>query len=64
MNTNTTTEERVARTRHLTAWQVLTVLAEEDEMIYTSLVEHRRAMDGDAPPPGPDNRVRFDALEP
>ncbi|WP_032399763.1 DEAD/DEAH box helicase family protein [Rhodococcoides fascians] len=63
MNTNTTTEERVARTRYLTAWQVLTVLAEEDEMIYTSLVEHRRAMDGDAPPPGPDNRVRFDALE-
>lgn len=56
------TEDRVARTGYLTAWQVLTVLAEEDEMIFTSLAEHRRGIDGDAPLPGPDSRIRFDSI--
>lgn len=56
------TEDRVARTPYLAAWQVLTVLAEEDEMVFRSLAEHRRHLEGDAPEPGPDNRVRFDTV--
>lgn len=53
------TEDRVARTHYLTAWQVLTVLAEEDEMIFHSLAAHRLAAEGDTPPP-PDTHVSFD----
>ncbi|MDE8647562.1 DEAD/DEAH box helicase family protein [Rhodococcus qingshengii] len=56
----TSTEDRVARTDYLTAWQVLTVLAEEDEMIFTSLADHRRAIECATPPPGPESRIRFD----
>ena len=59
-NDTASTEDRVARTHYLTAWQVLTVLAEEDEMIFTSLADHRRALDNATPPPGPESRVRFD----
>jgi predicted helicase len=54
------TEDRVARTRYLTAWQVLTVLAEEDEMIFNSLAAHRLAAEGDTNPPGPDSHTYFD----
>ncbi|WP_072691452.1 DEAD/DEAH box helicase family protein [Rhodococcus marinonascens] len=61
-NDTASTEDRVARTHYLTAWQVLTVLAEEDEMIFASLAEHRRAVDGDTEPPGPESRVRFDTV--
>ncbi|MBM4719592.1 hypothetical protein GS449_14240 [Rhodococcus hoagii] len=61
-NDTTSTEDRVARTRYLTAWQVLTVLAEEDEMIFNSLAQHRLAAEGDTPPPGPESRIRFDTV--
>lgn len=57
------TEDRVARTRYLAAWQVLTVLAEDDELIFNSLAEHRLAAEGDAPPPGPDSHVWFDTTD-
>ncbi|MFZ2529767.1 MAG: DEAD/DEAH box helicase family protein [Rhodococcus sp. (in: high G+C Gram-positive bacteria)] len=54
------TEDRVARTRYLAVWQILTVLAEEDSVIFESLATLRRALDTGAPISESSTRIRFD----
>lgn len=56
----TSTEDRVARTHYLAVWQVLTVLAEEDEVIFESLAELSRALDSGVPVREIASRIRFD----
>jgi len=44
-------DTKVARTGHLAAWQVLTALAEQDEMLHASLLQWREHIEHDAPAP-------------
>ncbi|WP_083887888.1 DEAD/DEAH box helicase family protein [Nocardia asiatica] len=60
------TEDRVARTGYLAAWQVLTVLAEEDEIFYRSLLQHRIAAECGPVDIADDDvrdRIRFDTSD-
>lgn len=43
-------DTKAARTSYLAAWQVLTALAEEDELLHASLVRWRDQLEGDGPP--------------
>lgn len=57
----TSTEDRVARTGYLAAWQVLTVLAEEDELFFRSMLQLRGEVEGDGiPDADARDRIRFD----
>ncbi len=54
-------ETKAARTSHLAAWQVLTALAEQDELLYDSLTQWRDYTEAGAPPPPDDGPIRVDA---
>lgn len=48
-------ETKAARTSHLAAWQVLTALAEEDELLHDSLAQWRDYIENNDPPTEPQN---------
>ncbi|MEB3023401.1 MULTISPECIES: DEAD/DEAH box helicase family protein [Mycolicibacter] len=53
-------ETKAARTSHLAAWQVLTALAEQDELLYESLTQWRDHTEAGAPRPPTAGPVRVD----
>jgi hypothetical protein len=54
-------DTKAARTSYLAAWQVLTALAEEDELLHDSLARWRDHLENSAPPPQNDNNpLRLD----
>ncbi len=50
---NADLDTKAARTSYLAAWQVLTSLAEEDELLHDSLARWRDHIENGAPPPEP-----------